>query len=619
MGHRILAPLGVAAFCLCLTPPTLALEAQVEGLEGAPADNIVNFLEGLDANLFSRSHLEGEVRRRTREALRVYGYYEPDIVVEFIGEEGEEVNLVIDPGPRVTITVMDIGVRGDAADDNAFRDAIAAFPLAEGDPLEHAPYDRLRNQLSRLALERGYFDSTFLERRMEVRPWEQSARLYLLLDSGPRYRFGEIRYSGSQIDEARLRQMLPFTPGDPYLAEQLAEYNQRLGQSNWFSSISVRPRIREEARLALPPTDVHWWDQVEYRNGGRSIEPRPDRPRIEASALTSAVVLQETRRLDVPLDIDLVPADRHQFEVGAGFATDVGPRLRFSWHQPWLNSAGHSLNHDLFLAAPDQRLTGEYIIPLEDPLRDSYRLNYGFRQRDIEDTKSLEASVELARRWQFDNGWVQSLYLRSTFEDFTQADESDQVLLLYPGISWSRTRTRNPRFPTWGDRQRLAFEYSSRLWGSDAEFLRSTLDSQWIRMLGDDIRFVGRMGLGAISTSDFDNIPPSLRFFAGGDRSVRGYSFESLAPQDEEGNLLGGQQLFTTSLEVQRRVTGNWWGAAFVDTGDAFDDWLPSDLNTGAGLGVRWISPVGPIRFDIAHPFDDEDAFRIHFAIGPEF
>ncbi|EPC04395.1 hypothetical protein L861_03475 [Litchfieldella anticariensis FP35 = DSM 16096] len=620
MGHRILAPLGVAALSSCLTLPTLALEARVEGLTGAPEDNVSNYLEGLDATQYSRSRLEGEVRRRTGEALRVYGYYEPDIVLEFVGEKPDSVNVTIDPGPRVKISALDIQVRGEAENDSAFRDVLDAFPLAEGDPLRHAPYDRLRNQLSSLSLERGYFDSIFLERRMEVRPWKQSARLYLILDSGDRYRFGEIDYHGSQIDEARLRQMLPFSPGEPYLAAQLAEYNQRLSQSEWFSSIAIRPRLREEETLALSSSPSHWWEQVERQGSVPSPSVQPTGPVIDATALNSALSLRGRRSLDVPLDVNLVPADRHQFETGIGYATDVGPRLRFSWHRPWLNSAGHSLNHDLFLAAPDQRLTGEYIMPLEDPLRDSYRLQYGFRQRDNEDTQSMEASVELARRWQFDNDWVQSLYLRSTFEDFTQADESAQVFLLYPGISWSRIRTRNPRFPTWGDRQRLAFEYSNRAWGSDANFFRTTLDSQWIRMLGSNTRFVGRIGLGAISTEDFDKIPPSLRFFAGGDRSVRGYSYESLAPRDEEGDLLGGQQLFTTSLEVQRRVTGDWWGAAFVDVGDAFNDWWPSELNTGAGLGVRWISPVGPIRFDIAHPFDDEEkSWRIHFAIGPEF
>ena len=228
--------------------------------------------------------------------------------------------------------------------------------------------------------------------------------------------------------------------------------------------------------------------------------------------------------------------------------------------------------------------------------------------------------MELARRWKFDNDWVQSVYVRTTYEDFTQGGESEKVFIYYPGIQWTRTRTRQQRFPTWGDRQQLSIEYSDTAWGSDAQFLRLTGDTQWIRMLGDKNRFVGGVSVGAIETNDFSKIPPSLRFFAGGDNSVRGYSYESLSPRNAKGKLRGGQQMLTASAEYQRNVTGDWWGTAFVDTGDAFDNWGPDGLKTGAGLGVRWISPVGPIRLDIAHPFDDDDNdWRLHFSIGPEF
>lgn len=624
MEFRALTRLGTAMAGLALSLPAVGLDVDVEGVDGRVANNIVVYLDSLDAKQYSASRLEAVVRRRALEAMRVYGYYEPQVQLAFAGQPAERVTLTVDPGPQVVIHSLDFELHGDAQDDEPFINAIEAFPLSEGDPLEHAPYDRLRNRLSALSLERGYFDSRFLDRRMEVRPWEQSARLYLTLDSGPRYRFGDINFHSSHIEEQRLRRMLTFEPGEPYLAGEIARYNQRLAQSNWFSSISVRPQVGGAQALALD-TAGHsgWWQQADLQGSG-APPPAPDQaaygePQISAQALASVRLLAPPS-LDVPIDVSLVPADRHQFEVGVGFATDVGPRLRFGWNQPWVNRLGHSLEHDLFLSGLEQRFTGEYAMPLEDPLRDSYRLQYGFRHRDMDDTRSLEASIELARRWEFDNGWIQSIYLRSTFEDFTQGVEDDQVFLLYPGVSWTRTRTREPRFPVWGDRQQLALEYANPAWGADIEFFRATANSQWIRMLGNDNRFVGRVGIGTIETSEFERMPPSLRFFTGGDRTVRGYSYESLSPRDEEGNLRGGQQQFTASIEYQRRVTGDWWGAAFIDTGDAFDDWGPSQLNTGAGLGVRWISPVGPIRFDVAHPFDDDDNdWRIHFAIGPEF
>ncbi|WP_445001314.1 autotransporter assembly complex protein TamA [Halomonas mongoliensis] len=592
-----------------------ALDVRIEGIEGDVAANIRHYLDDLDPEQFSRARVEGETQRRAREAMRVYGYYEPDIQLRLDDREPpRHVELVIEPGPRVTIERIDFTLAGDSREDPPFQEAIDAFPLAQGDPLVHAPYDRLRSRLANLALERGYFDWRFTDRRMEVRPFAESARLYLALDSGPRYRFGEVSIRGSHIETERLRNMLTFAPGDPYLAGELARYNQRLGQSGWFGSITVRPRLIEGEAL-LQEAEAEGF-MAELDTG--AVEEAG--PRLEMAAVDAATAVVRRGPPEVPIDIALTPADRHQFEVGVGYATDVGPRLRFSWEQPWINRYGHGLDHDLFLSAPEQRFSGVYTMPLEDPLRDSYRFQYGLRHRDNKDTRSLEATVEAARRWEFENRWVQSLYVRSTYEDFTQGGDAEQVLILYPGISWSRTRTRNPTFPDWGDRQRIAFEVSDGLWGSDADFLRMTGETQWIRMFGDDTRLVTGVGIGAIETDDFGKVPPSLRFFAGGDRSVRGYGYESLSPRNEEGRLTGGQQLLTASVELQRRLTGDWWGAAFVDTGDAFDNWGPDDLNTGAGLGVRWISPVGPIRFDIAHPFDDEDnAWRLHFAIGPEF
>lgn len=620
MENRVGVRLIAATLVLGLLPApgVLAIEARIDGIEGSVADNIRHYLEGLDETQYSRTRLEGESRRRTAEAMRVYGYYEPQIEVRLAeGEAPEYVELAIEPGPRVRIETLDFRLDGDARQDPPFQEVIDAFPLTVGEPLVHAPYDSLRGKLANLALERGYFEWRYVDRRMEVRPFEESARLYLTLDSGPRYRFGDVAISGSHIELERLRRLLPFTPGDPYLAGELASFNQRLGQTEWFRSVTVRPRLQRPP-LALEEAEPGWSQAVATDGEGSYELP----PRLSGAALagTAALMARQEEFPSVPIDVSVAPADRHQFEVGVGYATDVGPRMRFSWEQPWINRYGHGLDHDLYLSAPEQRFGGLYTLPLDNPLRDSYRFQYGLSHKDNDDTRSLEATVEGARRWEFENGWIQHLYVRTTYEDFTQGSDSEQVLLLYPGVRWSRTRTRNPTFPTWGDRQQLSLEVSDGLWGSDADFLRLTGESRWIRKIGANNRVVTGVGVGAIETDDFSLIPPSLRFFAGGDNSVRGYGYESLSPRDDEGELTGGQQMFTYSLEWQHRMTGDWWGAAFVDTGDAFDDWGPDDLKTGAGLGVRWISPVGPIRLDIAHPFDDEDnSWRLHFAIGPEF
>ncbi|MDR5898264.1 autotransporter assembly complex protein TamA [Halomonas vilamensis] len=598
---------------LCLSPSALAFDVTINGVEDEVRGNIKAYLENLEAGEYTPRRLENEVKQRAAEAMRPYGYYEPSINVS-LGEEGSEATLEIDPGPQVTIEILAIQLEGDAREDPPFIEAVDNFPLQEGDALRHSPWDSLRNQLSGLALERGYFDSQFSDRRMEVRPYQQSARLYMTFASGSRYQFGDVAINGSHIEPERLQNLRTFVTGEPYRAEAIAQYNQRLAETGWFRSVAVRPRLASARELVVtspPRGEGTWWQEA--------TPERERRAYVSRAALQSVMSISHRDDQLLPIDVNVEPADRHQFEVGVGYATDIGPRLQFGWQQPWINRFGHSLNHDLYISAPEQRFSGRYRLPLDDPRRDSYQLQYGLKNLDNNDTRSLEATIEVARRWQFDNDWVQSVYLRTTYDDFTQGGDAQKVLIYYPGVQWSRTRTRQQRFPTWGDRQQFSVEYSDTAWGSDAQFLRVTGDTEWIRMLGQNNRFIGGISVGAIETDDFDPVPPSLRFFAGGDNSVRGYSYESLSPRNDEGRLRGGQQLLATSVEYQRRVTGNWWGATFVDSGDAFDNWGPNDLKTGAGLGVRWVSPVGPIRLDVAHPFDHEDAWRLHFSIGPEF
>lgn len=657
---------------LLLAPQALALDAAVKGLKGAAATNVVNYLAGLTLEEdVPAERYEDEIIRRIQEALQAFGYYDAQITLRYPEKGllgGDDVVVTVDAGEPVTIETLELRLEGDAARDKVMKKALADANLEEGDVLRHSRYDSLKSTLASLSLERGYFDTSFSQQRIEVRPWLHSARIYLVMQSGQRYRFGDITYLNSQIELDRVKAMQPFQTGDYYEAGKLTQFNQRLSEAGWFRSAAIKPQLNPGAELKTTSPDSKiktrnvktrnvktpyaeaqgyegsWLADVEraeveqtrdesHRSDSTvpaaqaagaatedqtSLDAGSDTPVLTGDALEAAV--KTVNGPIIPVEISLIPADRHKFETGIGYATDVGPRLQFSWEMPWVNRYGHSLTNSLFLSSPEQTFEGEYRMPLEDPLKDSYVLEYGMSNTDDEDTESLETTVRFTREWKFDNGWTQRVFFGSTYEDYTQADESGAVLLLYPGVSWNRTRTRPKTFPMWGDRQQLTFEYGDQMWGSDVTFLRSQFNTNWIRSIGDNHRFVARMGVGHVDTDNFDDMPPSMRFFTGGDNSVRGYSYETLAPEDDDGDLEGGSSLLTSSLEYDYRLTGDWWGATFYDAGNAFNGWDALELKTAAGMGIRWISPVGPIRLDIAHPFDDEDNdYRIHFSIGPEF
>ena len=255
---------------------------------------------------------------------------------------------------------------------------------------------------------------------------------------------------------------------------------------------------------------------------------------------------------------------------------------------------------------------------MADALNDYYRIQYGMKNVDNRDTKSLESNLALERHWTLDNGWHRTVFIRYLLENYEQGIQDDNAQFLMPGISFNRTRSRGGAMPTWGDKQTLTVEYGNAKALSETDVLRLIGGMSWIRSAGENHRGIFRIGGGANIVDDFDKLSPSLRFFAGGDNNLRGYGYESISPKDSSGALSGAKFVAVTSLEYNYRVVGNWWGAMFYDYGDAFND--TPDFKRGVGVGVRWASPVGPVRLDFAWGLDATpgDEFRIHFTLGPE-
>ena len=213
---------------------------------------------------------------------------------------------------------------------------------------------------------------------------------------------------------------------------------------------------------------------------------------------------------------------------------------------------------------------------------------------------------------------VDPLIADFTYEDFEVGEQTDTSRLIIPGITWERTIGRDLRRTPEGHRISVDLRGAHDALGSDTTFLQGTVSTKWIWSPGLGTRFLARADIGATAKQSLAQLPASVRFFAGGDTSVRGYDFETIGPVDDNGDVTGGSHLVALSLEADWKIAGNWAVAAFVDSGSAFNESDP-DFKTGVGLGVRWYSPLGPIRIDFAHPLDDADKdFRLHVTLGPD-
>ncbi|ELA8835599.1 outer membrane protein assembly factor [Vibrio parahaemolyticus] len=544
---------------------------KLKGIDGALEDNVKAYLSSIPEKDYSTSlRFQARLDQSITEALNALGYYHAKISYS-ISEGNDELIVNIHKGLPVKIKVMDVVISGEAKEDEEFANLIAKSPLKVGRILNQGEYDSLKSGIRNLALQRGYFNGDFKLNKLEVIPELNEANVRLHYDSGIRYHFGPVEITGSQIWENRVESMRPFEIGEPYLVSDVGEYNQNLSNTDWFSSVFVEPDLSK---------------------------------------------LEDGREL--PIKVSLAPAAKNQIETGIGYSTDTGVRGTLKWKKPWVSARGHSFNTALSLSKPEQTITAGYKIPLDDVLREYYQLQFGLKHLDNRDTESLESNLAVERHWLTDGGWHKTVYVRHLYENFSQGLQDDGVQFVLPGATFSRTRVRGGSMPMWGDKQSVTVEYGDPALLSETRVLRLLGRSSWIRAIGENHRGLFRLEGGANITEEFEKLSPSLRFFAGGDNNIRGYGYESISPVDESGALTGAKYILSSTLEYQYRVYGNWWAATFYDIGDAFND--TPEWKSGAGVGIRWASPVGPVSFDFAWGLDEKpnNEFRIHFSLGPE-
>ncbi|WP_323752064.1 autotransporter assembly complex family protein [Marinobacter sp.] len=564
---------------LCIPSLVLAnqVEVQVKGDHDALEDNARIFLgevEGRTAEGLRRyaPTAEGQIK----EALRALGYYNPKITWKVSeGESGAglaELLLTVDPGAPVRVRQRNVDIRGPGSNDSEFVGELPARPRV-GDVLNHGEYDSLRNSISNRARRLGYFDGKFETRELRVDPPEQIADINLSFESGERYRLGDVTFlEGHGFEQQLLEQYVTFEPGEPFHAGTVANLSRDLSNSGYFSGVD----------LDASPSEAE--DRV------------------------------------IPIKIGLTPREPRSISAGVGFSTDVGPRFRGTWREHYINPMGHRRGLDTEVSKLRQSISGWYELPLDPPMTDSIRLSTGYQREEIENVASERLTLGQQWRHQLDTDWMQILGLRWEGERYTIGEDTQNTSsLLLPSVGYSKLHSNSPLDPSQGYRLQFDVTGAHRAALSDADILHVNFLARGLYTLADNHRFLARFNFGGVATNNFDDVPPSLRFFAGGDQTVRGYAYESLSPENSDGDVVGGRYLIVGSAEYQYEFTKNWRLAAFIDEGNAVND-VFDPLATGVGIGIRWVSPVGPLRLDFAEGLNESlgGGWRVHFSMGPE-
>ncbi|WP_434784464.1 autotransporter assembly complex protein TamA [Pseudoalteromonas apostichopi] len=543
---------------------------KIQGISGELEGNVELYIKQLVDEKNSKA-LKRHAKSQVEMSLKALGYYKPTIKISF--DNAEQLLIVnVERGPVTRVADIKVTITGSGKDDAEFMSVVNSIKIKQGDFLNHGKYEAARKRIESQLLELGYFDAKWHEHKLAVSLKNNNARVIFNVDTGPRYQFGDITIGSETPAEKYIRSLAEFKQGQPYKATEISDYNLALSSTPYFASVRV------------------YADIAKRKNN------------------------------QVPINVDVLHKPANSFEVGGGYSTDLGPKVRFKWTKPWITEDGHYLESNLNVSERQQDISLGYTVPVDDPNDDLWRFSLGYKLED-ELTNDLYSRIftgQLQRQWLTDDDWVRTAFLRRDYETYRIGDEEQSAKMLMPGISYAKKDTEGGTTPYKGYQWMMSAEFGLKDMMSSTNILRLQLQNAWLTTFADRHMLFLRANLGAMLVDNINEVPLSLRFYAGGDQSVRGFAYESISPEDEEGRLIGGKYLMSGTVEYNYQFAEHWRAALFVDSGTATNDFTDR-VEVGAGFGFRYLTPVGPVRIDHAWGLTKESkSTRLSITIGPE-
>jgi len=552
---------------------------QLIGLEDPFQKNVLLFLDinkmKNDEDLNPRwiKTLHQQAPQEIRAALQPYGYYVPEIQSQLIEKKGEWfATYSVNKGKPVLIKRRNVQWFGEGIKHPAFQKSIRDYHRKAGTILNHADHDTAKSTFMNMALANGYPKASFIKSEWLIDLDSNSAELTLHMDTGPLYYFGDISFKQDFLNPDLLKKYITIEKGAPYSYEELLIFQQTLIASNYAKEVTIAPLYKKAVDQQLP------------------------------------------------LDVIMKPISPHKFTFGMGYDSDTGVRGSARWDDRLLNRHGHHSELTIKLAEPEGILRAQYNIPVVTPLTDRWVSTASYEYNQTPDTSNTTFEMETAFvRRNLTDTLLYKAFLLASNEAFSVEDEPDENTTLYSiGGTFRFSEMEASTFPQYGHYLFTDLRGGSEALLSDTSYARMHLKGRYMLELGENGRIDTRLEIGASWVEDFNMYPTSLRFFAGGDSSVRGYTYESLGPVNENGVGVGGKNIVTGSFEYDHRVAHSWVLATFVDAGNAYNDTV-DHLYVGAGAGLRWLAPFGSLRIDIADPVSEEpelDDWHLHIGFG---
>lgn len=502
---------------------------------------------------------------------RALGYYNAEYTSGGkIVDNCWQMTMEVKPGDPVRVISQLIEVVGPGSNDRPFVNAMRTPPYQQGDILNHQLYTDFKDNLTDVAESRGYLDAVYEQHALTVDPVSNQARVNLVLNTGPRYTFGDIKIEQDVISDKLMTRFIKIKPGTPYSTNGVLEQQQILQKSGYYSDVIVN------------------------------------------------VDIKNAKNQQVPVNIKLTRAKRDKLKFTLGYGTDTGARVKTEALRRYTGSKGRSVEAKAQWAETLSKIELKLIEPRENPDYDalSYMIDWTYDTANDVDSASVTLGTEYKRK--LSNNWEQAIFINALIDRTSSAgSDADSSYLTLVGGRLSKTKTNSEKFASSGWSVYMQAQAAVDNLLSDQSVSQFEFKSKYIFPFGKG-RLVNRLDLGLTSAGELEDLPKSLRFFAGGGSSVRGYDFESIGEENSSGSVVGGKNLLVGSVEYEHPIKDAWSIAAFIDAGDAFNEWNDIDLEIGVGFGGRYRSPIGPVRVDVGFPEGRVGDATFHLSVGPD-
>ncbi|MFN3667969.1 MAG: autotransporter assembly complex protein TamA [Brevundimonas sp.] len=539
-----------------------------------------------------------EARRHARGALeaaeallRSEGYYQPVLEDIVEGEETPVAIVNVTPGRRFLLAEPQVAWAEPAPDPQTGAAVIGEIGLTPGEPGRAADVISGEGRIVAGLTRRGYADAAAQPRRVVVDHATFTVQPGYRIASGPLVRLDGVRLqTRGPTNPAWVGRLAPWQEGDVYDPEDVAELERRLLETGVYDGVGVALSAREQT------TDA----------GHR------------------------------PVIVTLTDRPRRILEAGATFSTAEGSGVDaiWTWHNRFRRA--DTLVWQARIADVDSRIGANLSLPHWRRPGETLRLSAAVLNEDTDAyvRTALALAADLQQRvgktsWiSYGVGLDAGRYSENRFDPITAQPVSlDRDLVILTGRSSAYLdRSNDPLDPTTGWRLSLSAQPTAVAGEDTVLFLRTEAQATAYLPLQDGAKTVlaGRVRIGSILGGAELTVPSDRLFYSGGGGSVRGFEYQGVGPRLPDNTPRGGLSLFETSVEVRRDIGSSFQAVAFVDAGAIGFQETPNlnNLRYGAGVGVRYKLPFGPVRADIAVPLDRRDGdadFQIYISIGQAF